>query len=588
MKQKETIYIDVDDEITAVIYKVKSSKAKLVVLVLPKRANVFQSVVNLKLLKNKALKEEKNLVLVTSDSSLYSLAGAVGIRVAKNLQDKPVIPEVKTEDKSIPKNDSEIVSGDDSLVEDKITDAEPIDENKPKSIGELAAMSTINLSNATEDEEVIEFDNDAKPMSSKDKNAAIDKKLKRKDTKIDKKLKVPDFGKFQKILLFGGLGIIVLIVLYVFGFMILPKAKVTIQSTTSTLTNTIALSLDSTQTVLDTTNDVVPANLQTIQKTITSNSVTTTGTKQVGIYANGYISVTNPSPSAIDIPQGTIFTEQNSGLTYQSTVDTTADACPASDLQYQGGGVYKCVAPPQKVYVTATQYGLNYDIVANDFTTSASGLSGDYPGTMSGATTPSTVQIVAQADIDAAIKQVIEPTKATIEQQLEQQITAAGFTPLPQTFVEVTPTITPSNVLGTQTKSITASGTYNYTMYGAHTSDLDTLVTNYIDKLSTFNSNQQSVLDSGALTAKYTIEKSTATAISVSVQTSSLIGPKFSISSLQSESKGKSSSYVISNISSLPGVQSVTIKYSPFWVTAMPHDAKKITIVIKKADGSNI
>ena len=49
MNKKDTIYIDVDDEITAVIHKVINSKSKLVALVLPKRASVFHSSVNLKL-----------------------------------------------------------------------------------------------------------------------------------------------------------------------------------------------------------------------------------------------------------------------------------------------------------------------------------------------------------------------------------------------------------------------------------------------------------------------------------------------------------------------------------------------------------
>ena len=51
--EKDTVYIDIDDEITSVIDKVISSKAKTVALVLPKRASVFQSVVNMKLLTKK-------------------------------------------------------------------------------------------------------------------------------------------------------------------------------------------------------------------------------------------------------------------------------------------------------------------------------------------------------------------------------------------------------------------------------------------------------------------------------------------------------------------------------------------------------
>jgi hypothetical protein len=48
--KKDTIYIDIEDDITAVIERVKGSPEKLIALVPPKGA-ALQSVVNLKLLK---------------------------------------------------------------------------------------------------------------------------------------------------------------------------------------------------------------------------------------------------------------------------------------------------------------------------------------------------------------------------------------------------------------------------------------------------------------------------------------------------------------------------------------------------------
>lgn len=57
---KDTIYIDVDDEITGIIDKVVSSKHKIVALVLPKRAAVLQSIVNMKLLKRVAMRIKSN------------------------------------------------------------------------------------------------------------------------------------------------------------------------------------------------------------------------------------------------------------------------------------------------------------------------------------------------------------------------------------------------------------------------------------------------------------------------------------------------------------------------------------------------
>src|SRR5918911_5581071 len=92
MANPDTIYIDIDDEITGIIDKLKASKGKVVALVLPKRAAVFQSIVNMKLLKRAADSSKKHLVLITSEAGLLPLAGAAGVHVAKTLTSKPVIP----------------------------------------------------------------------------------------------------------------------------------------------------------------------------------------------------------------------------------------------------------------------------------------------------------------------------------------------------------------------------------------------------------------------------------------------------------------------------------------------------------------
>ena len=89
---KDVIYIDIDDEITAIIDKLRTSEARIVALVLPKRATVFQSSVNMKLLKKAADESKKRLVLITSEANLMPLASSIGLYVAKNLQSKPEIP----------------------------------------------------------------------------------------------------------------------------------------------------------------------------------------------------------------------------------------------------------------------------------------------------------------------------------------------------------------------------------------------------------------------------------------------------------------------------------------------------------------
>ena len=110
---KDVIYIDVDDEITTIIDKVRGSQSKILALVLPKRATTLQSVVNMKLLKRSADETSKNLVLITSEAGLLPLAANVGMYVAKNLQSKPEIPHVPSAVAELPDDFEESISMDD-------------------------------------------------------------------------------------------------------------------------------------------------------------------------------------------------------------------------------------------------------------------------------------------------------------------------------------------------------------------------------------------------------------------------------------------------------------------------------------------
>lgn len=127
---KDTIYVDIDDDITGIIDKVAGSKNKIVALVLPKRATTLQSIVNMKLLKRSGDTHKKKLVLITSEAGLLPLAGAVKLHVAKTLQSKPTIP-------AAPDVPSDEVALDDALQaddEDDLDESDAADKPEPKLI----------------------------------------------------------------------------------------------------------------------------------------------------------------------------------------------------------------------------------------------------------------------------------------------------------------------------------------------------------------------------------------------------------------------------------------------------------------------
>lgn len=85
-RDKKVLYIEIDDEVTTIYDRIKGMKIKNLYLVVPKRAILFQSIVNLKILKRKAEDLEKNIYIVTNDQNGIHLASKIGLPVYDKLE----------------------------------------------------------------------------------------------------------------------------------------------------------------------------------------------------------------------------------------------------------------------------------------------------------------------------------------------------------------------------------------------------------------------------------------------------------------------------------------------------------------------
>jgi len=103
ISKKKVVYIDIDDEVTDVYNKIAPLSAKHVYIVAPKRAIIFQSVVNLKILKRKADDKNKKIYFITNDKNGIYLAQQLKIPVYDkvNKEGKPSLfsSEVENTDK---------------------------------------------------------------------------------------------------------------------------------------------------------------------------------------------------------------------------------------------------------------------------------------------------------------------------------------------------------------------------------------------------------------------------------------------------------------------------------------------------------
>lgn len=569
---KDTIYIDIDDEITGIIDKLKSSEGKVVAFVLPKRAAVFQSIVNMKLLKRAADNSNKHLVLITTEAGLLPLAGAAGIHVAKTLTSKPEIPAGPD------------VPGDDEDAVDEDTVSQPELDTAAEAatpVGQLAGARTAvkeALGPPTDSDGVETLELDDEDL------APEDAEVKPRDftppkTKKDKKLHVPNFERFRLWLVLGGLLLILIIAGFLFANYRLAKATINIKTDATTVDAGADINLSTTAKDFDANGNVIPAKLQTQQKTYTA-TVPTTGQKNTGQKASGpvTISLKDCSTDNVTIPKGTGVSAN--GQTYitqgdlsLSSVKVGNNCNPNSFSNFWSGSVN----------VTAQSGGSSFNVSGVSMTVAG------YPGVSakSGNITGGTdniVQSVNQNDVNSA-KSKITTNDSEFKQSLSNQLTGSGFFAIESTYQASPPTVTQNADVGDQATSLTLTEVITYTMFGVHKSDLETVIKTSIQ--GQIDTDQQSISDDGLNKATFVVDNISPTGAQISMDTKATVGPQLDIDEIKREVQGQRIGEIKSELTNNPDVTDVDVKLTPFWITTVPKDSNKITVNIDKPTGSS-
>lgn len=537
---KDTIYIDVDDEITSIIDKVVSSRHKIVALVLPRRSTVLQSLVNMKLLKRSGDSSDKHLVLVTSEPGLLPLAGSVGLYVAKTPTSKPEIPEART----VPADSDEAVSEEDF---DPSTVA-----HKP--IGALAGDDPIELDNR-----------DAKPKAAAGAAAAAMRADKPKKGK-NKKLKVPNFGSWRNRIILGVAVLAVLITGWIFAFVVAPKATIAIQTDSESFSKNLDVTLSPTASEVDGEEMIVPARIETVEKTATA-AQDASGQENRGERADGTIKFTidNCPSKPADVAAGTGVSTGGKTYITQESASFSADfggSCSTGsvEMRAQSGGA---------------DFNTNG---TKDFTVAGrSGVTGR--GSASGGT-DEIVKVLAQADIDAAKKKLTDDKtqQDAAKQELTQRLQTDSddnFV-IEESFQAATPTVTESAKAGDEVASVTITQKVTFSMASASRGDLEQLIGASVkDDIDT---EKQKVLESGLEEANFRLQNYTEGNAIMALSTRVTAGPKLDEEAIKRDAAGKKAGDIEEVLSTYPGVEGVTVRYSPFWVSSVPKNVEKITV----------
>ena len=541
---KDIIYIDVEDDITAIIGKVKQSREKIVVLVPPKRIGVLQSAVNLRLLSRTTTQSGKHLVLITTNGALTALAAAAKIPVAKNLQSKPEIGAAPDEDADI---------------EEDIIDGSQLP------VGELARTAdrgtAFTAVSPAVDEAVRE-------------NAAEEKggravPVRSRPVRTKSGVKVPNFDSFRKKLLLIGAGGLVLIGFLVWAIFFAPRANVVIAARTTDTPVNARVTLD-------------PAATTTLQEGLLKSTTkqtkkdqtvefAATGKKDVGNKATGSMKLTRTSPSAtpVTVPAGTEFTA--SGLTFVSTQAATL----TSQLTPSGFDPGSAT-----VAVQATDIGDNYNLSARGYTSSVSGVNAN--GTDMAGGSKKTVTVVSADDVQKATEQLAEQKTDDIKRDLAKQFDGT-FVVVDQSFKidQASPSSAPAVDQESTDGKARLTSSVTYSLSAVAKSELKVYLDDYF-KAQLKDKDDQRVYDNGSGEAKLSnISVVDGGKFGANLVASAKIGPKISDDEVKELAAGKRYGDIQASLEAIQGVESVDVEYSPFWVTSTPNDVKRISVEFK-------
>lgn len=538
---KDVIYIDVEDDITAIISKVKASKEKIVALVPPKRIGVLQSAVNLRLLGRAAEQGDKHLVIITSNHALMSLAASAKLPVAKNLQSKPELAPI-------------------AALE--VDDGEDVIDGNELPIGEHARMA---------DDDVVDEIAAAPVFSPNDLAQPPKAGQSTKPGRAKSGVKVPNFNTFRKKMLLGVGGGVLLIAFLVWAIVFAPRATIVVSAKTNDSPVNTKVTVGDKLTT-DLTKNTIKA-VKAVKSEKKSIDFAASGTKNLGSKATSNVKLSKLTQTAIAVPAGTQLTTSG-GLVF---VTDSAVTIPASVPCFP-----TYCAQSATVSVTAAEGGAKYNAATGSLTGAPEGASATLTSATSGGT-DKVVKVVTAEDVQKAKDELTDAESKGMESQLKSQLKNTkyidGSYRVDYNDVKSTPDIGAESASGNA--SLTA--TVVYAAYGLNASEIDSYLNAFFKRQLTSQTNQR-VYDTGKSKAEFQDVNNAKDGSELTLIATAKVGPKLDENEITRQSVGRKAGEIQETLQSVRGIESVEVNFFPFWVGSVPDDVHKVNVQFKVND----
>lgn len=604
---KDVIYIEPEDDITDILAKVKNAKNKIVALVPPKKAGVLRSAVNIKLIAKTATRSGKTVVLISTDESLMKLAMAANIPVAKTLQSKPQIP------KEFPKTD---IGDEPSDVIEAKKPEKKFDkpEKDTKEVKAEKADDEVRLPFKTAKEETrkdtpvkAKEDDDTLELSSDD----LEERKSVRGAKKALSTKVPNFKKYLKWIIAGGVLLVLLIVFLIWTLVIAPKATINVKIKTSESNFAEKVTFVTGEETAKPEEGIFYVEQKTVDKKV-ETEFEATGELDKGQKATGTIQVIIPKgtsttqaniKSGAAIGSGYVFTFGEIAFKAVEGGSIVYDLDDLEEVVCTGNSNCKTMVDKTiSVKVEAAENGDKYNIAASSdwkftsqtwYSSSAKITGSEMTGGSS-----EIVKTVSKDDIEKAKTSITMPSDDEIRDELASQFdsdyliikssltaTEAKYTSDPDLEGEVKDDKKPKLTLER-----------SYSVYAVKRADVNAFIekkasenigddtqTIYSTGVSGFEKKLASNSDTSANaekdTAFFDSYKNSDGEITAKLKSVVLKVPEVSEDIILETALGSKKSDVYRNLMSINGVSSVEINVKPF--STIPKDKERVTINIE-------
>ena len=565
---KDTFYIEPEDDITDIINHIKASKQKIIALVPPKKLNVLRSSINLKLIARTAKIHDKAIVVVTTDPTLMKMAALSSLPFAKNLNSRPTLPsEFNEADLEYPVKAKKASPSDEIEINEKAASSGSVSRvrttnedttNRANATSNLTKNSTMNL------------DSEEVAKGSEDEEADNQPK------------KILTLDSLKNRIIIGVVAAVLLIGSFVWAFILAPAAKISVKIKTiaENFSENVSFVTDAKQAVSkDGKFFLETASLEKNSEV----EFEATGEKNVGDKATGELrliatfdmsttTATASRPDVATVPQGSAFAYRNLNFLTDQEVKISWDGSISNCDAGRHNG--KCQVA-KTVKATAIEGGAKYNIeaVSSGWQSSVAGVEGYANSAFKGGT-DKIQKIVTASDITKAKEKLTEADGA--KEELFEKVPSDDIK-IEDSYKKVTADPTSSPAVDQPTENgkakLTAKTTYSV---------------NYVDKaaveeyvksvVSTRLGGDQKIYETGNIF----IEKfqNNNNSVTAKIKATLKTGPEVTEQLVMEKSLGKKVGEVTTLIKSINGVSDVEVNTSFPWVRQIPNDANKVSIKI--------